>query len=279
MYEAFYGLRERPFSILPDPAFLYPSRCHRTAIAMMEYGLTQGAGFVVVTGGVGTGKTTLIRHLVGQLDDRCTVGLIANPHPAWGGMLGRVLAAFEIPCDSRDPLDLMAELERFLGRQRLGGRSCLLLLDEAQILDGGALEELRLISNVNADTGFLQVMLVGQPALRETLAAPALEQFAQRIVVDYHLDPLDREETHTYVAHRVAVAGGNGLFDPAACDRLFEHSGGVPRIINVLCENALVYGFAAGRGSIDAETVAEVVKDRRRGAMFPLRAGVEAQVD
>ena len=274
MYEAFYRFREKPFSILPDPSFLYPSSKHSMALALLEYGLMNQAGFNVITGEIGTGKTTLIRYLLGQMDKDVTVGLISNTHRSFGELLQWILFAFKLEHRGKQKVEMFQDFLDFLLREYSQKKRPVLIVDEAQNLAPETLEELRMLSNVNADKDqILQLILVGQAELRETLRRPDMQQFAQRIVVDYHLEPLDRQETHAYIRHRIAVAGGHDplLFDDAACDAVYQHSQGVPRLINLLCDTALVYGFAAQQTRIDARTVDEVARDKQKGGIFPSR--------
>jgi general secretion pathway protein A len=272
MYENFYGLRERPFSILPNPDFLYFSRPHRIAYGLLEYGLTQQAGFVVITGPIGTGKTTLIRYLMNHLGADVTVGLLANTHLGFDSLLDWIMDAFDVECDGRRQTDLYRARSRFLRSESECGRRVLLIVDEAQNLAPERLEELRTLSNLNLAEQLLQIALVGQPGLRQTLQRPEMEQLAQRVVVDYHLQSLTREDTETYIAHRLGVAGSadTQLFDSSAVDRIYSHTGGVPRLINILCESALVYGYALQKARIDAELVDEAALDRAQGGVLPL---------
>jgi general secretion pathway protein A len=279
MYEKYYGLRLRPFSILPDPGFLYLSRRHKVALGLLEYGLGQAAGFSVVTGPIGTGKTTLIRHLLGRTGADLAVGLIANMHVAAGGLLPRILLAFKLDTGVQTEIERLRIFSQFLENLAAERRRAVLIIDEAQNLPVEALEELRMLSNLNADIPVLQVILAGQPGLKAILRRPELEQFAQRVVVDYALEPLDRPETRRYILHRILVAGGKGedLFAEDACDAVYYFSNGVPRVINVLCETALVYGFAEQTPSIGAQLIHDVADDRRRGGIFPLQgSGVSA---
>jgi len=272
MYEAFYGFREKPFSILPDPSFLYLSRKHRMALDLLEYGMMNQAGFNVITGEIGTGKTTLMRHVLNQLDRDVTVGLISNTHRSFGELLQWILFAFKLEHRGKEKVEMFQDFLDFLIEQYAQRRRTLLIVDEAQNMSADTLEELRMLSNVNADKDqVLQVILVGQAGLRDTLRRPEMEQFAQRIAVDYHLEPLDLQDTHAYIYHRIKVAGGDGvrLFDAAACDAIFDHSRGIPRLINLLCDTALVYGFAEQKPSIDSRKVDDVARDKRKGGIFP----------
>lgn len=273
MYKKFYGFQGKPFSLLPDPDFLYLSTKHRMALTLLEYGLWNQASFSVVTGEIGTGKTTLIRHLLNQLNRELTVGLISNTHPSFGELLNWILLAFNIDYASKDKVGMYKAFVDFLIREYAANRRTVLIIDEAQNMSHQTLEELRMLSNINADKDqVLQIILVGQPGLREHLRDPSLEQFAQRIAVDYHLGPLDAEETRSYIRHRVEIAGGSSeLFSDEACDAVFQHSGGTPRLINVLCDTALVYGYADQKKHIDASLINDVACDKRSGSILPLR--------
>ena len=272
MYETFYGLREKPFSIIPDPSFLYFSSKHSTALALLEYGLMNQAGFNVITGEIGTGKTTLIRYLLSQIDRDVTVGLISNTHRSFGELLQWILFAFKLEHRGKDKVEMFQDFLEFLLQEYSHNRRTVLIVDEAQNMTPDTLEELRMLSNVNTDKDqVLQLILVGQAGLRETLRRPEMEQFAQRIAVDYHLASLEGEETRAYIRHRIKVAGGSDplLFDDAACDVVFQYSHGVPRLINLLCDAALVYGFAEQRPRIEARIIEEVAQDKQKGGIFP----------
>jgi type II secretory pathway predicted ATPase ExeA len=264
MYESFFGLKEKPFSLRPDPAFLYLSKKHTTALALLEYSLIHQTAFSVITGRAGLGKTTLIRALLDRLGPDIVVGMITNTHASYGELMRWVLLAFGLD-HVAGPVEAHERFVSFLIRQYAEGRRTLLIIDEAQNLGAPALEELRMLSNINADKDqLLQIMFSGQPPLRDLLRRPDLEQLAQRIAVDYDLEPLSHEDTAAYIRHRLHVAGGNaGLFSDAACAEVYRHTGGIPRLINLLCDQALVYGFAAQAKSIDRTQVNEVIADRR----------------
>jgi|HubBroStandDraft_1064217.scaffolds.fasta_scaffold01857_3 general secretion pathway protein A len=271
MYERHFGLKAKPFSLTPDPTFMYPSRQHAMAMTMLEYGLESQAAFSLLTGEIGSGKTTLIRGLLRQLGDQVVVGLISNTHARFKSIHTWALSALSIvPADDSEIAQYEALVDAFV-RTYAKGRRTLLIIDEAQNLSLEVLEELRLLSNVNSERDLvLQILLVGQPELRHKLSRPELQQFAQRVSVDFHLRPLDRNETHDYVRHRLEVAGRDTpLFLPDAIELVHARTNGVPRLMNQLCDFALLYAFADGRATIDADLIAQVVRDRSPGVALP----------
>lgn len=272
MYESYYGLREKPFALVPDPAFLYPSRHHQFALMMLEYAVMNRASFSLLTGEVGSGKTMLVRQLLSRLGDDTRVGLIANTNAHFGKLLQWVCLAYGLEYRNKDDAELYQTFVDFLVQQYAEGRRVLLIVDEAQNLDALMLEELRVLSNVNADKHLvLQTILVGQPELRQTLRRTELRQFAQRISTDYHLPTLTMQETRLYVRHRLHVAGGEpDLIECDAIDLAWSRSAGVPRLVNQLCDTALVYGFADQRERIDLALMSQVVEDRVSGGIFPV---------
>ncbi len=274
MYESFYGFREKPFSLLPDSGFLYLSGKHRMALTLLEYGLMNQAGFTVISGDIGTGKTTLIRQLLNQIDDSIRIGLISNTHQTFGDLMQWIALAYDLPHQGKNKVELYQDFMDFIIREYAQGRRTVLIVDEAQNMSAETLEELRMLSNVNADKDqVLQVILVGQRELRDTLRRPDLVQFAQRIGVDYHLEPLDEQETRDYIRHRCVTAGGREeLFTPEACQQVYAATGGVPRLINLLCDTTLVYGYAEQREQIDAQLVSDVARDKQQGGLFPQTA-------
>ena len=271
MYEPFYNLSEKPFTLLPDPGFLYMSDKHRMAFSLLEYGLMNHAGFTVISGDIGAGKTTLIRHLLDNMDREHTVGLISNTHQSFGELLHWILLAFNLDHADMDKVQMYQKFIEFIIDEYAHNRRTVLIVDEAQNMSAETLEELRMLSNVNADKDqALQVVLVGQNELRDTLQRPDLVQFAQRISVDYHLKPLSEEETANYIRHRLKVVGGRAnIFSDAACKAVHLYSNGVPRLINLLCDTALVYGFEEGKHQIDAKLVTQVAKEKQQGGIFP----------
>jgi len=273
MYESHYGFREKPFTLLPDPTFIYPSKKHRLALSMLEYGLMNQAGFTVITGEIGSGKTTLVRKLLSQIDlnEDITVGLVFNTHRSFGELMQWVLLAFKLEYRGKEKVELFHTFSDFMTKQYQSGRRTVLIIDEAQNLSIEALEELRMLSNINVEKDqYLQLILIGQPSLRDMLRSPELEQFAQRIAIDFHLQTLDLQETCEYIRHRLMVAGGDpNLFETAACVAIYYYTRGTPRLINVLCDTALVCGFAEQRDKIDPDLIHDVVRDRAVGGILP----------
>jgi type II secretory pathway predicted ATPase ExeA len=270
MYEQFFGLRERPFALTPDPRFLLLTARHEMAVTMLDYGLASEAAISVLTGEVGSGKTTLTRHLLARLGPDLAVGVVNHTHRGSGRLLQWAALAFGI--DVRGgATGAYRAFTRFVGEQRAHGRRVLLVVDEAQNLGAARLEELRVLSNVNDGGGMgLQLLLVGQPELRETMGRPKLRQLAQRVAVECNLSALARDETHAYVRHRLGVAGGRAdLFSAGALDVAYMHSGGIPRLVNQLCDRALVYAFADQRPEVDGGLMDQVVRDRLEGGIFP----------
>lgn len=264
MYEAFYGLKESPFSIQPDPDFLYFGRRHTYAYAMMEYGIRDKAGFIVISGEIGCGKTTLVRHLLNNLSNNLTVGLVYNTHREIADLLEWIMLSFGLPYEGKSRVALYDTFQRFLIEQYGLGKSVLLIVDEAQNINPDALESLRMLSNINADKHqLLQIMLVGQPELKNILSRPELLQFAQRIAVDFHIKPFEAADVQDYVQHRLKIAGREQpLFTAEACARITSATRGIPRRINVLCNTALIYGFSSESEFIDVNLIEEVLSDK-----------------
>ena len=281
MYEAFYGLKGKPFSILPDPSVIYWGRMHSMAFTMLEFGVMNNAGFTVITGEIGSGKTTLVRRLLQSVPSSITTALISNSPQGRQELLQWILMALNRPFEGDYPT-LFKRLHDYLLGQFAGGRRTMLIIDEAQNLEPEALEHLRMISNINADNHqILQLILVGQPQLRNVLLRPELHQFAQRISSDFHIRPLAEPEVFDYIAFRLRAVGGPmpplTLFSRAACSRIALASGGIPRMINILCDTALVYGFAREEKSISAALVDEVIADKQQYSIFPAKAPANAR--
>lgn len=264
MYEEFYGLTERPFSIQPDPDFLYLSNRHSMAYAMLQYGITNRAGFTVICGDIGCGKTTLVRHVLNNIDDDVTVGIVYNTHKDVDDLLGWIMLAFGQSYDGLSDIALFDAFQQYLISSYIEGQRLVLIIDEAQNLNTSSLEALRMLSNINVDKDqMLQVILVGQPELRELLRRPDMAQFFQRVAVDFYIPPLGKEEVIKYIKHRMQVAGRKRpLFTKDAMAKIAEASKGVPRSINLLCDMVLVYGFSSGAKKLGIEIVESVLQDR-----------------
>jgi general secretion pathway protein A len=271
MYEAFYGLREKPFSLLPDPGLIYWGHNHRLAFAMLEFGVMNSAGFTVITGEIGSGKTTLIRYLLSRLDPKIAVGLISNTPRGTDGLLAWVMMSLNKPFEG-SYLTLFKNFQQFLHEEHNKGRRVILIVDEAQNLGVETLEELRMLSNINADKNqFLQIILVGQPQLKDMLRTPQLVQFAQRVASDFHLRALNAEEVTRYIDYRLTAVGSpSRLFSDQACHKIAEASRGIPRTINVLCDTALVYGFATNAETITLDLVNSVIENKDRFGVLPI---------
>lgn len=266
MYEDYFKLHEKPFSLLPDPGFMFWSQGHLTAYTMLEYGVLNNAGFTVITGGIGCGKTTLIRYLLSQFTEHVTVGLLSNTKINQGELLRWVMMALNQPFDQTSTIAVFRDFQQFLIKQYAEQRRTILIVDEAQNLGADTLEELRMLSNINADKDqLLQVILVGQPELRDLLMSPTLVQFLQRVSSEYHLKPLGPDEVHDYVTTRVVQAGGSPeLFSHEATKLVAEVSKGTPRVINMLCDTALVYAYSAHAPFVSDSIMAKVIEDRKR---------------
>ena len=248
MYTQFFGLNEKPFAITPDPRYLFMSERHGEGLAHLLYGVTDSGGFIQLTGEVGTGKTTLVRTLLGQLPAEVDVALILNPQVSVLEFLQAICQELgvDLPAERTSPMSLVDALNRHLLEAHASGRRIILLVDEAQNLSADVLEQLRLLTNLEtAKQKLLQIILIGQPELRDILAQNNLRQLAQRVTGRYHLEPLSRQESAEYIDHRMKVAGGLGeIFDDAAKREVYRLSGGIPRIMNVICDRALLGAYS-----------------------------------
>lgn len=276
MYEQYFGLKAKPFSLLPEASSLFPSKRHQHIVNILEYGIETQAGFVVITGDVGAGKTTVLGHFLKNLPKNVTVGMITNPNRRLGSLLNWVSNAFDLPQHDNDEAKMYNSFVEFLLQQYAKGLRTMLIIDEAQNLTADVLEELRMLSNVNnSQDMLLQMVLAGQPELLETLNRSDLRQFVQRIGAHGHLTALSPKETADYIHHRLQVAGARRpIFDQRACAGVHYFSGGVPRLINQLCDQSLIYAFAEDRAEVGFETVAEVVSDKNSTGLSPFAAVV-----
>jgi len=267
MYEQFYNLDQPPFVNIPDPGSLYLSPSHQRALSILQYALLSRSGFCVVTGEVGAGKTTLVRRLLQIVDPQLEVGLVSNTQcDSFEEFLQWIMLSFDLNYRSSSKVELYAEFVNFLIEQFDRGCPVTLIIDEAQHLGPDYLEQLRMLSNINTEKGLLlQTILLGQPELWELLRRHELRQFAQRISYDYHLGPLeDVESVEGYINHRLSVAGRDEpLFEDETYELIFRASGGVPRLINLLCDTAMVYGFADQTATIGPAMVDQVLTDKK----------------
>jgi general secretion pathway protein A len=265
MYERFYNLRERPFNLSPDPEYLYPSRVHSEALGHLRYGIEGRAGFVVITGEIGSGKTTLLQTTLRGIDRRTSVARLVSTRFDDRELLEAVLLDFGLdPPPGRSKPYLLRDLARFLVDQRRSGRLALLVIDEAQNLGPAALEEIRMLSNLETEKSkLIQIVMVGQPNLHDLLDEPELEQLRQRVTVRYHLRGLDPGETAAYINHRLrkAAIGAPLVFPAEATDLIGRASGGLPRKINVIADAVLLFGYGEDKRTIDAALVREVIEE------------------
>lgn len=269
MYLDFYNLRDKPFSMYPGVESVFLGDKHGVATAMLEYGVLENPGFTVLTGDIGTGKTTLLRYVLDRLESSAVVAEVNCMPSDRSNLISQLCAAFGVDSKNVGLSEFVAHLRNYLEEQKKRGKMLVLLLDDAQNLDVGDLENIRLMANLNDELeSALTIVLVGQPELRRLLKHPRLVQFRQRISVHYHLTPLSREEVLQYVHFRLEQCGGEeNLFSDEALSAVHEFSGGIPRVINTICELALVYGYARQLDHLDADTIKAVVRDRNRGGI------------
>lgn len=265
MYETYYGLSAKPFQLRPDPHFYFASHGHKRAMAYLEYGLSQGEGFIVITGEVGAGKTTLVRNLFNRMPkDQIVAAHIVNTHLDADDALRMVASAFGLPTDGASKATLLARLEQFLRLTGRQGKRALLVIDEAQNLNAGTVEELRMLSNFQTDSQcLLQTFLLGQPEFRATLHSPTMQQLRQRVIASYHLGPMDAQETRAYIEHRLQTVGwkGDPAFSAEAHAAIYAYSGGIPRKTNTLCDRIMLMGFLEELHAFGAAEVKAVVRD------------------
>lgn len=267
MYCQFYGFKEKPFNITSDPGFFFLSRRHKEAIACLSYGIKERKGIITVTGEIGTGKTTLCRSFLNQLDKSVKTALVLNPYFSDVQLLELIVQDFGINITKRSKLHIINALNAFLLSESAQGNNAVLIIDEAQNLSVRQLEQIRLLSNLETDKEkLLQIVLVGQPELREKLNLHQLRQIRQRITVDYHIEPLGCDELKNYIHHRISIAASSESpkkpsFSQEALDTIFNFSQGTPRIINLLCDRALLLGYIKEKETIGEAIVNECIKD------------------
>jgi general secretion pathway protein A len=266
MYDQFYGFTGRPFQLTPDPHFYFESGTHRKAMSYLGYGLAQGEGFIVITGDVGAGKTTLVGHLMNTIDpNRLTAVKLVSTQVEGDDLLRLVAEQFGIEWEGQSKAEMLRSMEEYLREQARAGRRTLLIVDEGQNLAISALEELRMLSNFQlGGHSLLQIFLLGQPEFRQTLFhSPTLEQLRQRVIATHHLDPMEPEEVEPYILHRLGKVGwtGNPSFSPDAFEEIFDYSEGVPRKLNVLVSRLLLYGAVEQMNRITAQNVRSVIAE------------------
>jgi type II secretory pathway predicted ATPase ExeA len=275
IYTRHFGLSERPFSLVPDPDFLYWSSAHTWAYTMLEYGILTRAPIILITGDIGTGKTTLVHHLLRTMQADLRVGLISNASGNREELLHWIMQSLDQPTAADDThVDLFARFQTYLIDAYARGERVVLIFDEAQNLSDDSLEELRMFTNINSGKDeLLQLVMVGQPELRDRINRPALRQLAQRVSSAFHLPAMERQTVAAYITHRMQVAGtAYDVFDAAACDAIFAATGGVPRLVNQLCDLCLLYAYSAGLDAVTELTVDVVLND---DVFFPELGHVE----
>lgn len=264
MYEQFFGLKEKPFNVTADPAFLFFSRRHKEAFSHLIYGIKERKGFLEITGEIGAGKTTLCKALLNSLDKKTKSALILNPDLSKFQLLKAILQDLGIAIEKNSIGSLVNKLNEFLIQQLSEENNIILIIDEAQNLKSSLLEQIRLLSNLETEKEkLLQIILVGQPELREKLKSPKLTQLRQRVSVRYHILPLDRDEIDKYIRHRLSVAGSDNCvdFNDGAIEEIYQYSQGIPRLINILCDKALLAAFARETKSITRKVVKECIEE------------------
>lgn len=265
MYEDFYNFKEKPFQVLSDPSYFFMSHAHENAFTHLEYGIIENKGFIVITGEIGSGKTTLINFLLSKIENNIQVGLINYTLVSHENLIKMICWDFDIPTKGLDEVEILDAFYQYLLYQFSEGKRVLLIIDEAQNLDGKSLEKIRMLSNFEMNKQHLfQLILVGQPELKKKLQKKTLEQLSQRISVFYHISSLNIEEVNTYIQHRLHIAGAKNLdiFLKESIDLIAIESRGIPRKINLLCDKALVYGFADGLYQIGRKVIEDIVKEK-----------------
>ncbi len=268
MYEKFYGLTDKPFNMTPDSKFFYPSAKHEEALNCLLLAISERNGFVVITGEIGSGKTTVCRTLINKLDQTTKIALVLNTHLGKKELLTTILEDLEIEYRSTSKTHLLSALNKYLIEQASKDVNVVVIIDEAQNLTPAVLEEVRMLSNLETETEkLIQIILLGQPELKKKLSLPKLEQFRQRVVFHYHLEPLNKEESGEYIKHRLKKAGNTAgdIFEEGAIDEIYKHSRGIPRLINVMCHNALITGLVYETKKITSKIALEAIGEAENG--------------
>lgn len=258
MYLKFYNLTEKPFNVTADPNFLFLSKKHKEAISHMQYGIQERMGFLEITGEIGAGKTTVCKALLNQLDQHTKTAFILNGNLSEIQLLQAITEDLGLQVKTKNKISMLNELNKFLLEQLRHKNNVVLIIDEAQNLKSDLLEQVRLLSNLETEKEkLLQIILVGQPELKEKLASFELKQLRQRIAIRYHISPLSMHETELYIVHRLNVAGSRDkdIFSKDAFEEIFKFSGGIPRLINILCDKSLLAGYAGGKKTINSDIV------------------------
>lgn len=283
MYESFYGFSAKPFQLKPDPHFFFSSKGHKRAMAYLEYGLSQGDGFIVITGEVGAGKTTLMRTLFRQLEkEKIVAAQIVNTHVGDEDILRLVSAAFGIDAVQESKAVMLTRLEKFLRDCDRQGKRALLVVDEAQNLSQDAIEELRMLSNFQTDErSLLQTFLLGQPEFRKTMLGENMKQLLQRVIASYHLGPLDALDTKSYIEHRLHMVGWttNPVISAEAFSAIYDYSGGIPRKINSLCDRLFLMGYLEEYHGFGAPEVLQVINDIKQENELPIAENTARYLD
>ena len=264
IYAHFFEMTERPFSLVPDPEFLYWSSAHKRAFSILEFGIMSLAPITLITGEVGTGKTTLVQELLSTIEDDITVGLISNAQGGRGELIQWILNSLDVPIDpSASYVQMFQTLQNFLLAEYADSRRVILIFDEAQNLSLEGLEELRMLTNINANKDVLiQLILVGQPELRDMVQRPDMQQLTQRIAANFHLSRMNAETVQKYIMHRLQAAGGTGYeFTPEACARIHKETGGTPRLVNQLCDLSMLYAWSIENKLVTEKLIQGIMDD------------------
>ncbi len=272
MYIQFYGLKEKPFNVTSDPSFLFFSRTHKEALSHLTYGIKERKGFIAITGEIGAGKTTLCRALLNQLNPENTkTAFMFNPSLSGLQLLEAILEDFGLTPERRNKIALFKQLNKFLLSELGIGRNVVLIIDEAQNIRNSLLEEIRMLSNLETEKEKLfQIILVGQPQLNNKLNSPELYQLRQRIAVRFHINPLEKDEIEKYIYHRLKVAGSRGdiIFTQQSLERIYAYSNGVPRLINLACDRALLTGFVMETKTLDEDIIKKSISEIEGAAVL-----------